>query len=334
MPMTICEEAIDISYLGTLEAAGLSEAIGSTKVGELRKELEKKCERLLMSVLCGEDVSGDTRGLQSDREESEDPGGSIFDHGSRMGLIPGEDVDHWLRDEVTATWTRVIRVPRRSMYHPSEGIADQVEGLSLEERGPVLSTLRSARMTIPEKGGSIRDDWRTSSEEDLMEDYWVGRCVFYEDWAEASTSHDRPVAQVLNLMQGMKAVVETDKKAEMPNGLVFQDLYEYSLIDDLTGKPLDPSLVTIAKHEEIMEMYRRTVWVERPTTDCIRDTGKSPIPVRWVSTNKGDELHPNVRCRLVAKHLVANWEEKMQKTCLLQCHNSKSRRRFWSRQCK
>ena len=162
MPMTICEEAIDISYLGTLEAAGLSEAMGSTKVGEVRKELEKKCERLLMSVLCGEDVSGDTRGIQPDRAESEDPGGSIFDHGSRMGLIPGEDVDHWLRDEVTATWTRVIRVPRRAMYHPSEGIADQEEGLSLEEKGPVLSTLRSARMTIPEKGRSIRDDWRVS----------------------------------------------------------------------------------------------------------------------------------------------------------------------------
>ena len=205
------------------------------------------------------------------------------------------------------------------MYHPSEWIADQEEGLSLEEKGPVLSTLRSARMTIPEKGKSIRDDWRVSSEEELLEDYWVGRCVFYEDWAEASreqagglqlVASSPPVAHVMNLMQGMKAAVETDKKAEMPNGLIFQDLYEYSLIDDLTGKPLDPSLVTIAKHEEIMEMYRRTVWVERPTTDCIRDTGKSPIPVRWVSTNKGDELHPNVRCRLVAKRLVAKYGGK------------------------
>ena len=41
MPMTVCEEAIDISYLGTLEAAGLSEAIAGTKVGEVRTELEK-----------------------------------------------------------------------------------------------------------------------------------------------------------------------------------------------------------------------------------------------------------------------------------------------------
>ena len=41
--------------------------------------------------------------------------------------------------------------------------------------------------------------------------------------------------------------------------------------------------------------------------DCYRDTGKPPIPVRWVVTNEGDELHPNVRCRLVAKHMAAKY---------------------------
>ena len=57
-------------------------------------------------------------------------------------------------------------------------------------------------------------------------------------------------------------------------------------------------------------MYRRQVWVERPSVDCYRDTVKPPIPVRWVATNKGDELHPNVRCRLVAKHLAAKYDGK------------------------
>ena len=118
-------------------------------------------------------------------------------------------------------------------------------------------------MTIPEDGRSFRDDWRASSSDDLLEDYWVGRCVFYEDWASASGSESRgiqpdgsslPVARVLGLIQGMKASVETEGNVKMPNGLIFQDLYEYSLVDDLTGKPLDPSLVTIAKQEEIMEM--------------------------------------------------------------------------------
>ena len=81
-------------------------------------------------------------------------------------------------------------------------------------------------------------------------------------------------------------------------------------MDDLSGKPLDGVRVTAAKHEELTEMYRRQVWVERPTSDCYRDTGKPPIPVRWVVTNKGDELHPNERCRLVAKHLAAKYGGK------------------------
>ena len=57
-------------------------------------------------------------------------------------------------------------------------------------------------------------------------------------------------------------------------------------------------------------MYRRQVWLEKPVGDCFRDTGKPPIPVRWVVANKGDELRPNVRCRLVAKHLAAKYGGK------------------------
>ena len=57
-------------------------------------------------------------------------------------------------------------------------------------------------------------------------------------------------------------------------------------------------------------MYSREVWLEKPIEDCFRDTGKPPIPVRWVTTNKGDAFHPNVRCRLVAKHLAAKYGGK------------------------
>ena len=85
---------------------------------------------------------------------------------------------------------------------------------------------------------------------------------------------------------------------------------EYNLMDDLSGDSLPASLVTLAKREEITEMYRRQVWIEKPIEECMKDTGKPPIPVRWVVTNKGDTLHPNVRCRLVAKHLAAKYGGK------------------------
>lgn len=96
----------------------------------------------------------------------------------------------------------------------------------------------------------------------------------------------------------------------MPGDLIFHDIPEKNTLDDLTGKPLEVTQVTAVKHEELTEMYRRQIWVERSTSDCLRDTGKSPIPVRWVVTNKGDELQPNARCRLVAKHLVAKYGGK------------------------
>ena len=48
------------------------------------------------------------------------------------------------------------------------------------------------------------------------------------------------------------------------------------MTDDLPGEALDGQLVTIAKPEEVTEIYRRTVWTEAPVADCIRDTGKPP----------------------------------------------------------
>ena len=104
-----------------------------------------------------------------------------------------------------------------------------------------------------------RDNWRRDAEERPEE--WAGTCVFRESWSATS------VAQV-------------DMAVDPPGKLVFTDIPEYSVIDDLTGEELPASLVTVAKREEITEMYRRTVWKEKPIVDCFKDTGKPPIPVR------------------------------------------------------
>ena len=39
-----------------------------------------------------------------------------------MGLQPEETEDHWVRDETSATWTRVIVGPRKLPYHPEEDL--------------------------------------------------------------------------------------------------------------------------------------------------------------------------------------------------------------------
>ncbi len=39
------------------------------------------------------------------------------------------------------------------------------------------------------------------------------------------------------------------------------------------------------------------------TSECWEQTGKAPIGVRWVDINKGDEINPEYRSRLVAKEI-------------------------------
>ena len=79
----------------------------------------------------------------------------------------------------------------------------------------------------------------------------------------------------------------------MPRDLPFHDVAERNVQDDLSGDAMSPELATEAEREEIAGVYRRRVWDEHPIDNCIRDTGKPPIPVRWVCANKGDSLHPN-----------------------------------------
>lgn len=87
----------------------------------------------------------------------------------------------------------------------------------------------------------------------------------------------------------------------------FVDWEEKYIVDDLTGAVLPPELVKAAKHEKPSVMYRWSVWTETPVSKCTSATGKLPIPVCWVITNKGDKSNYNVRARLVATHLVSKY---------------------------
>ena len=51
-----------------------------------------------------------------------------------------------------------------------------------------------------------------------------------------------------------------------------------------------------------MEYFRKMkVYKKVPTQRCKDLTGKMPIKVRWVDTNKQDEANPKYRSRLIAK---------------------------------
>ena len=56
-----------------------------------------------------------------------------------------------------------------------------------------------------------------------------------------------------------------------------------------------------ARAEEVGFMQERNLWTLRPIKECLETTGKWPVSVRWVDTNKGDQKCILVRSRLVAR---------------------------------
>ena len=63
------------------------------------------------------------------------------------------------------------------------------------------------------------------------------------------------------------------------------------------------ALVAAARKEEMLTFQQHGVYVKRPISECIEQTGKRPIGIRWVDVNKGDEQEPEYRSRLVAKEI-------------------------------
>ena len=80
-------------------------------------------------------------------------------------------------------------------------------------------------------------------------------------------------------------------------------------VDDLTGTQLDTELVKAAIAKELAYFEDKEVWTLVPRTDARKYTGKEPISVRWVHTNKGDDVAPNMRARLVAREMRNQGDE-------------------------
>ena len=65
--------------------------------------------------------------------------------------------------------------------------------------------------------------------------------------------------------------------------------------DDLIGQVLDPVLVKAVRKKEVDFLEAKGVWVKKAVDEARRKTSKSPITVRWVDVNKGDDVEPNIR---------------------------------------
>ena len=63
MPMTTCEESVDISYFKVGRAADISDAIACADVGEVRHLLDRQLGQCLLSELCEDESPGTPTGL-------------------------------------------------------------------------------------------------------------------------------------------------------------------------------------------------------------------------------------------------------------------------------
>ena len=78
---------------------------------------------------------------------------------------------------------------------------------------------------------------------------------------------------------------------------------EATFKDSVTGQPLEPTLVKAVRKLEVEYFDAKEVWEKRPRAEALARTGKAPISVRWIDTNKGDDDAPNYRSRLVAREI-------------------------------
>ena len=73
--------------------------------------------------------------------------------------------------------------------------------------------------------------------------------------------------------------------------------------DDVHGGALDPKLVYAARCRELRYLQERKVYAYSTWREAIRRSGKPPLRLKWIDSNKGDPSAPNFRSRLVCTEI-------------------------------
>ena len=119
------------------------------------------------------------------------------------------------------------------------------------------------------------------------------------------------VAAVLNgLREQMKAdgdisALEAFTSGPVPEIPIVQEGVWTEYWDDVNGTWLRSDLVAAARELELAWVKKQGVYTKVSIEECYAKTGRAPISLRWIDTNKGDDDHPNYRSRLVAREIKA-----------------------------
>ena len=74
---------------------------------------------------------------------------------------------------------------------------------------------------------------------------------------------------------------------------------EWEAEDDVKGGPLDPREVKAARQKEIQYLWDMEVYEYSTEAESRARTGRSPVGLKWIDTNKGSADAPRYRSRLV-----------------------------------
>ena len=74
---------------------------------------------------------------------------------------------------------------------------------------------------------------------------------------------------------------------------------EWNAVDDVKGGPLPAHLVRDARERELRYLWDRGVYCYASTADAVRATGRRPLRLKWIDTDKGGVGRRNIRSRLV-----------------------------------
>ena len=117
---------------------------------------------------------------------------------------------------------------------------------------------------------------------------------------------------VMGLVDQMKADQRISMNHEGSVAAFDRDTHDtQEFWDDLSGKRLDTKLVRDAREEKTQEFRKHGVYRKVDTQMCWDETGKEPIGTRWVDVNKGDEVNPDYRSRLVAQEIKQDKREDL-----------------------
>ena len=91
--------------------------------------------------------------------------------------------------------------------------------------------------------------------------------------------------EALSIVGENPRCIPKDRDLELNNCEFIPD--EWVASDDVKGSVLDPSLVHQAREKELKYLKEMGVYKYCATTEALRLSGKKPLRLKWIDTNKG-----------------------------------------------